>query len=93
MQKFEIAGYKRIDKKVARKYYDSGIGVYALGGNIRPDNPWEVPILLNENKEKSFDDILNMLSYYNHHWKTVWFWITPEQEKAMTELQQKRVAK
>lgn len=67
MNKREIAGYTRVQKRTAVKLYNEGEAVYLLPVNVRPDNPWEAPYKIHRSDKgaQSIDQIISYYSYYN----------------------------
>ena len=65
MNKYEIAGYRRISKIEARKWYNAGETICVCPNNLRPDSPWFSGILVNSQQNGDFDKMCNAVSYYN----------------------------
>ena len=68
MNKREIAGYTRIQKRTAAKLYNEGEPIYLLPVNLHPANPWHAPHRMQINDFDPTDllasDIENRIAYY-----------------------------
>jgi len=67
MRQFEIGGYKRISKVVARKLYETGSEINITPCNIRPDNMWGLcaTVAIDHDQPTSFDSMVDAFAYYN----------------------------
>ena len=70
MNKIEVDGYKRVQKRTAENLYKEGQTVYLLPVNMRPDNPWQKPFVIQKDDHEewpsnNFNPRINAYSYYN----------------------------
>ena len=57
--------WRQIDKRKARKLYDSGQAVMICASNLQPFGTWHPAIYLDGSLGESFDDHVIMYTYYN----------------------------
>ena len=65
MNDYRISGYKRIDKREARKLYNAGKDVFVVPCRINPNNCWGLGMWVNIDNEYVFEnDFDKVISYY-----------------------------
>ena len=64
MKKYEINGYKRINKTEARKLFNSGAGIVFCPYKLRPGAPW-YPGVYYWKTGLNFDAAVAAFEYYN----------------------------
>ena len=59
--------WKRVNKKVARRVFDSGETIVLCACNMRPFGPWrtECPVNNKSTYREDFDYVVNSFEYYN----------------------------
>ena len=67
-QNFDFYGkkVKQVNKIAAKKAYERGKTVYLLACNMRPNNMWQGPCMINKrDSDISFENMVNYFTYYN----------------------------
>lgn len=73
MNNYNYNGFKRINKRIARKLYNDGVDVLFIPCKLRPDNMWGLGIWENVNlsgQYGSFDKLCNEFIWYNCNFET-----------------------
>lgn len=66
MNKYETKNIIRVNKKVARKLYNLGFDVGLCPCKANPESPWGLMGWYDKyNSEYSFDNLINMFTWYN----------------------------
>lgn len=55
----------KVDKRMARKEYNSGNTIYLLPSKAAPGSCWITPATVSNRCNKDFDALINEYSYYN----------------------------
>ena len=56
---------KQINKTTARKMYEDGKDIYLNACNMRINNSWTSPMLLNNKAKEKFKTMINEYEYFN----------------------------
>lgn len=80
MNKVEIDGYKRVQKRTAENLYREGQAIYLYPVNVRPGNPWIEPTKLHRDDNppgtpcNTCNDRINAYAYYNCQYKALGYY-------------------
>lgn len=67
--------YKKINRREARKRYETSKPFIMVPGDLRPDS-WVASLVDNDTLDASFDELCNAFSYYNGSIsKKISFWV------------------
>ena len=63
----ETITIKQIQKRTAKKLFESGETIYLQSSNMRPFGPWSTCVDINKEKAdgETFESIVNSFEYYN----------------------------
>ena len=79
MRNTYVDGFTRVNKTVAKRYFNEGNVIRVCPVNISPSNTWGLYTDLNRNTGVNFDEEINAFTYYNCNKKTgeyVAFYVT-----------------
>lgn len=80
MNKIEIDGYKRIQKRTAENLYREGQAIYLYPVNVRPGNPWIEPTKLHRDDNppgtscNTFNDRISGFIFYACQYKALGYY-------------------
>lgn len=69
----EVITIKQIQKRTAKKLFDSGETIYIQNSNFHPFGVWSQCIEINNKDGDSFESIVNSFEYYNCNSETGYY--------------------
>lgn len=80
MNKVNIDGYRRVQKRTAERLYKEGETIYLLPVNVRPGNPWIEPTRLHRDDNPqgtpydTFNDRISGFIFYACQYKALGYY-------------------
>lgn len=64
---------EQVQKRTAKKLFDSGETIYVQNSNFRPFGPWSQRIEITNKNGETFESIVNSFEYYNCNSETGYY--------------------
>ena len=80
MKNMRVNGFRRIDKRKAKRLYLDGVVIYIMANKMRIDNQWTQPCALEYNKSvgDQFQTMCDNYKFYNCTSETgrdIWYYV------------------